>query len=318
MKDLSVEAKSIVENVEFVKRKKRKKSVIEKKENWVGFLFVSPMFIGVSVLTLLPIIATFFLAFADWNFIMGIQSVKWVGLDNFKALFANEVFIKSVLNNLLFLLTVPICMAISLLISIVIDKHVYMKSYFKVAFFMPYISSIVAIAVVWQVLFNPTEGPINQFLFSLGIENPPKWIADPNFALISLMVIQIWASTGFNMLIYLAGLQSIPKELYEAADMDGATRWDKFKHIMLPALSPTTFFLLITGIISTFKVFDLIAVLTKGGPINSTTMLVWHLYDSAFVNLKIGYASAIAVVLFFFVLFITLVQWSLQKKWVNY
>ena len=183
---------------------------------------------------------------------------------------------------------------------------------------MPYISSIVAIAVVWQVLFNPTEGPINQFLFSLGVENPPKWIADPNFALISLMIIQIWASIGFNMIIYLAGLQSIPKELYEAANMDGATPLDKFKHIMLPTLSPTTFFLLITGIIATFKVFDLIAVLTKGGPINSTTMLVWHLYDSAFVNLKIGYASAIAVVLFFFVLLITLIQWGLQKKWVNY
>lgn len=318
MKDLSVEAKTVLEKVEYVEVKKAKKSLIEKKENWTGFLFVSPMFIGVSVLTLLPIVATFLLAFADWNFIMGFQSVKWVGLQNFKELFANEVFIKSVLNNLLFLFTVPVCMAISLLISIVIDKHVYMKSYFKVAFFMPYISSIVAIAVVWQVLFSPTEGPINQFLLSLGMENPPKWIADPNFALMSLMIIQIWASTGFNMIIYLAGLQSIPKELYEAADMDGATAWDKFKHIMLPALSPTTFFLLITGIISTFKVFDLIAVLTKGGPINSTTMLVWHLYESAFVNLKIGYASAIAVVLFFFVLLITLVQWVLQKKWVNY
>lgn len=316
MRDLSIEAK--LEKVEYVEAKRAGKSSLEKRESWTGFLFVSPMFIGVSVLTLLPILATFLLAFADWNFIAGIQSVKWVGLENFKELFANEVFVQSVINNLLFLLTVPVCMALSLIISIVIDKHVYMKSYFKVAFFMPYISSIVAIAVVWQVLFNPTEGPINQFLLSLGIENPPTWIADPKFALISLMVIQIWASIGFNMIIYLAGLQSIPKELYEAADMDGATPIDKFKHIMLPVLSPTTFFLLITGIIATFKVFDLIAVLTRGGPINSTTMLVWHLYESAFVNLQIGYASAIAVVLFFFVLLITLIQWVLQKKWVNY
>nr|WP_028390905.1 MULTISPECIES: sugar ABC transporter permease [Bacillaceae] len=308
--------KNVVKNIKSIKI--NKKSKIEKNENLAGLLFVSPMLIGVGILTLLPIIATFILSFADWNFIMGITQINWVGLDNFKALFENEGFLKSVVNNLLFLLTVPITMIFSLLIAIVIDKHVYMKSYFKVAFFMPYISSIVAIAVVWQVLFNPTNGPINQFLFSIGIENPPTWIADPNFALISVMVIQIWASIGFNMILFLAGLQSIPKELYEAADMDGATAWDKFKNIMLPALSPTTFFLLITGIIGTFKVFDLIAVLTKGGPINSTTMLVWHLYESAFVDLKIGYASAIAVVLFIFVLIITLLQWVGQKKWVNY
>ncbi|MFJ7976711.1 carbohydrate ABC transporter permease [Peribacillus sp. NPDC096379] len=317
---MSVEAKSVignvVENAKSVKIKK--KSGIEKKENLTGLLFVSPMLIGVGILTLLPIIATFILSFADWNFIMGIAQIKWVGFDNFKALFENEGFLKSVSNNLLFLLTVPLTMIFSLFIAIVIDKHVYMKSYFKVAFFMPYISSIVAIAVVWQVLFNPTDGPINQFLFSIGIENPPTWIADPSFALISVMLIQIWAAIGFNMILFLAGLQSIPKELYEAADMDGATAWDKFKNIMLPALSPTTFFLLITGIIGTFKVFDLIAVLTKGGPINSTTMLVWHLYESAFVDLKIGYASAIAVVLFVFVLIITLLQWVGQKKWVNY
>lgn len=317
---MSVEAKSVIGNVvENAKPVKiKKKSGIEKKENLAGLLFVSPMLIGVGILTLLPIIATFILSFADWNFIMGIAQIKWVGFDNFKALFENEGFLKSVANNLLFLLTVPLTMIFSLLIAIVIDKHVYMKSYFKVAFFMPYISSIVAIAVVWQVLFNPTDGPINQFLFSIGIENPPTWIADPSFALISVMLIQIWAAIGFNMILFLAGLQSIPKELYEAADMDGATAWDKFKSIMLPALSPTTFFLLITGIIGTFKVFDLIAVLTKGGPINSTTMLVWHLYESAFVDLKIGYASAIAVVLFAFVLIITLLQWVGQKKWVNY
>ncbi|ULT57619.1 sugar ABC transporter permease [Neobacillus drentensis] len=316
---MSVEAKTVLENVEHpVKAKKKGKSAIQMRESWTGVLFVSPMLIGVSILTLLPILATFMLSFADWNFIVGFKSIKWVGLDNFKALFENDVFLKSVMNNLLFLLTVPLTMMFALIIAIVIDKHVYAKSYFKVAFFMPYISSIVAIAVVWQVLFNPTEGPINQVLLSLGIKNPPTWIADPDFALFSVMIIQIWASIGFSMIIYLAGLQSIPKELYEAADMDGARAWDKFKHIMLPALSPTTFFLLITGIIGTFKVFDLIAVLTKGGPINSTTMLVWHLYESAFVNLKIGYASAIAVVLFVFVLIITLVQWVGQKKWVNY
>ncbi|MBS4210164.1 sugar ABC transporter permease [Bacillus sp. FJAT-50079] len=313
---MSMEAKEVLNKVEHVKVKKKRRSL--ENENKIGFLFVAPMLTGVGILVLIPIIATFILSFADWNFIKGFSAIKWVGLQNYQDLFASEVFRKSIVNNLLFLLTVPITIAVSLFIAILVDKNVYMKTYFKVAFFMPYISSIVAVAIVWQVLFSPTEGPINQFLLSIGVENPPKWIADPDFALFSVMVIQIWAAIGFNMILFLAGLQSIPKELYEAADIDGATPWKKFLHIMLPSLSPTTFFLLITGIIGTFKVFDLIAVLTKGGPVNSTTMLVWHLYESAFLNLKIGYSSAIAVILFVFVLLITVVQWIGQKKWVNY
>ncbi|KGM46094.1 sugar ABC transporter permease [Neobacillus niacini] len=297
---------------------KEEKIAKEKSENLTGILFVSPMLIGVSVLVLLPIFATFALSFADWSFITPLSQLKWVGFDNFTRLFEDTVFLKSLRNNAIFVLTVPICMAISLLIAVTIDRNVYLKGFFKVAFFMPYISSVVAIAVVWQVLFHPSQGPINQVLMSLGIENPPLWIADPNFALISIMIIQVWISIGFNMIIYLAGLQSIPRDLYEAADIDGANAWVKFRHITLPMISPTSFFLFITGIISTFKVFDLIAVLTKGGPMNSTSMIVWNLYDTAFVNLKIGYASAMAVVLFIVVFGITVFQWIGQKKWVNY
>jgi multiple sugar transport system permease protein len=304
--------------VKVVETAKKKKIIKEKNENLIGLLFVSPMLIGVSVLVLLPIFATFALSFADWSFITNISQLKWVGFENFGRLMEDKVFIKSLGNNALFVLTVPICMATSLFLAIAIDRNVYMKSYFKVAFFMPYISSIVAIAVVWQVLFHPSAGPINQVLMSLGVDNPPKWIADPGFALISIMLIQVWVSIGFNMIIFLAGLQSIPKDLYEAADIDGANAWVKFKHITLPMISPTSFFLFITGIISTFKVFDLVAVLTKGGPMHSTSMIVWNLYETAFVNLKIGYASAMAVVLFLCVFGITILQWLGQKKWVNY
>src|SRR5690625_5262873 len=165
-------------------------------------------------------------------------------------------------------------MIFSLFLAVIIDQHVYLKSFFKVAFFMPYISCVVAVAVVWQVLFHPSAGPINQVLMSVGIENPPLWIADPNFALISVMLIHIWISIGCNLIVYIATLQSIPRALYEAADIDGANLWYKFKSITLPLISPTSFFLLITGIIATFKVFDLIAVLTKGGPLHSTSVLV--------------------------------------------
>lgn len=294
------------------------KKALQRKETLAGFLFVSPMLIGVTILTLIPIIATFVLSFADWNFVAGMNGLKWVGFKNFINLADDATFLKSLGNNAVFLLTVPIYLAISMGLAIIIDKNVYLKSYFKVAFFMPYISSVVAVAIVWQVLFHPSAGPINQFLRSIGISNPPLWIADPSYALISVMMISVWVSIGFNLIIYLAGLQSIPKDLYEAADIDGANGWSKFRKITLPMLSSTTFFLLITGIISTFKVFDLIAILTKGGPLNSTSMLVWYLYDTAFGNLKIGYASAMAVALFACVLLITLLQWVGQKKWVNY
>lgn len=301
-----------------VKDAKKNKVFKEKSENVIGLLFVSPMLIGVSILMLLPILATFALSFADWSFITNLSQLKWVGFDNFSKLLGDKVFLKSLGNNAIFILTVPICMLISLLLAIAIDRNVYMKSFFKVAFFMPYISSVVAIAVVWQVLFHPSAGPINQTLMSLGIENPPTWIADPNFALISVMLIQIWVSIGFNMIIFLAGLQSIPRDLYEAAEIDGASAWVQFRHITLPMISPTSFFLFITGIISTFKVFDLVAVLTKGGPMHSTSMIVWNLYETAFVNLKIGEASAMAVILFLCVFAITVLQWIGQKKWVNY
>ncbi|MDF2921393.1 MAG: sugar transporter permease [Paenibacillaceae bacterium] len=299
-------------------KQKSGKHVLRRQETISGILFVSPMMIGLIVLTLLPILATFVLSLADWNFVQGFKGIKWIGFDNFTRLFSEETFRISFKNNIIFLLTVPIYLVISMILAILINKHVYLKSYFKVAFFMPYISSVVAVAIVWQVLFHPSSGPVNQLLMSLGIDNPPKWIADPSFALGSVMMISVWISIGFNMIVYMAGLQSIPKDLYEAAEIDGANAWVQLRRITVPMLSPTTFFLLITGIISSFKVFDLIAVLTAGGPMRSTSMLVWYLYDEAFVSLRVGYASSVAVVLFACVLAITALQWLGQKKWVNY
>lgn len=301
-----------------IREGKRRLNSLQRGETLWGLLFVSPMLIGVTILVLLPILATLVLGFADWNFVQGWEGIRWVGFQNFQKLMEDEMFLKSVRNNLIFLLTVPVYMLISMVLAILIDRYVYMKSYFKIAYFMPYISSIVAVAVVWQVLFQPSYGPINELLKAIGISDPPKWIADPNFALISIMMISIWISIGFNMIIYIAGLQAIPRDLYEAADIDGASGWVKFTRITFPLLSPTSFFLLITGMISTFKVFDIIAVMTQGGPMGSTTMMVWYLYDTAFVNLKVGYASSIAAVLFGFVMVITLAQWAAQKKWVNY
>ncbi|CAM3534572.1 carbohydrate ABC transporter permease [Marinicrinis lubricantis] len=296
----------------------RRSSRMQRKETLAGWLFTMPMLIGVSVMVLLPICAAVYLSFSEWSMVTGVEGIRWIGLDNYDKLLEDTKFLKALHNNVVFLLTVPVYMAISLLLAIVINKFVYFKSLFKVIYFLPYISSVVAVATVWRVLFHPSMGPVNQFLMSLGFEDPPKWIADPDYALLSVMMISVWISIGYNMIVYMAGLQSIPRDLYEAAEMDGAGGWTRFFRITLPLLSPTTFFLLITGIIYTFKVFDIIAVLTQGGPAGSTNVMVYYLYDTAFLNLKIGYASAQAIFLFLCVLVITWIQWIGQKKWVNY
>jgi multiple sugar transport system permease protein len=288
------------------------------KENLAGYIFIAPMFIGTSALVLFPIIASLALSFTDWNFVSGFEGASFVGIDNFQHLLSNKLFHKALINNFILLLAVPIMLIISLALAVIINKYVYLKDLFKIIYFMPFISSIVAVAVVFQVLFHPSKGPINQLLMSLGIENPPGWIADITFSLPSVMLIMIWTGIGFNLIIYLAGLQNVPKELYEAAQIDGATAWYQFTKITIPLVSPTTFLLLITGIISSFKVFDLIIVLTGGGPANSTLTPVVYLYQQAFIELKTGYASSISLIMFIIILIITYVQFIVQKKWVNY
>src|SRR5690625_4494259 len=153
----------------------KQKKLKRKDEKLVGVLFVAPMLLGLTVFVIYPVLATFVLSFSDWNFVTGISQIEWAGFDNFKKLLHDDVFYKTVINNLIFILTVPITMVIAIILAVLIDKNVYFKSYFKVAFFIPYISSVVAVAIVWQVLFHPSEGPINQTLMSLGIENPPTW-----------------------------------------------------------------------------------------------------------------------------------------------
>ncbi|TSB47975.1 sugar ABC transporter permease [Alkalicoccobacillus porphyridii] len=276
------------------------------------------MTIGTTILVIIPIFAALFVSFTDWVFIRGIDDMAFVGLENYQRLLNDQLFIQSVRNNVWLIAAVPLTMILALWLAIIINKYVYFKGFFKVVYFMPYISSTVAIAIVFQLLFHPSFGPINEFLISIGIENPPRWLADSSWALISVILITIWTSIGFNLIIYMAALQNIPLELYEAAEVDGANFLQKFKNITLPTLSPTTFFLLITGIIYSFKSFELIVVLTSGGPGYSTSVIVYYLYEQAFENLRSGYASAISMILLLILFIITGVQWIIQKKWVNY
>lgn len=297
-----------------------KSKIYEKnRDNIAGYLFILPGLIGFIAFIIIPFISSFILSFTEWNFVSGFSGIKFIGLKNFGKLFKDVWFTSSFSNNFIFAITVvPISLVLGLIIAVLIQKYVFGSSIAKVMIFMPYISSVVAIAIVWMVLLQPSYGPLNELLKSFGMTNPPKWLADMNWALPTLIFISIWQGLGYYVIIYIGGLNSIPNDLYESADIDGANFWHKLLYISIPLVSPTTFFLAITGIISSFKVFDLISVLTQGGPGTSTTVLAYYIYKSAFQYHNMGYASAMSWVIFVVIFMITIIQWKGQKKFVTY
>ncbi|MCU6712942.1 sugar ABC transporter permease [Paenibacillus sp. J5C_2022] len=292
---------------------------MHRKEHVVGYLFLAPSLIGFAVFLLFPIVFSFVLAFSEWDLVSGLKAITFIGLNNFSEMWSDEWFRVSLKNNfILTALVVPITMIVSLAIAIVLNDKVYGKNMLRLVYFMPYITTIVAAAVVWMALYHPSQGPINQLLLSLGVDNPPKWLASPTMALPSIAIMMIWAGIGFDLIVYMAALQGIPKHLYEAADLDGATGLRRFFHITLPMLSPTTFFLFITRIIHSFEVFTPINIMTEGGPGDATSVLVYQIYKVSFAFYRLGYGSAIAWVLFVIIFIITLIQWKYQNKWVTY
>jgi len=287
----------------------------ERKEALAGWLFLAPEFLGMLFLYVFPVGFSLYLSFCDWNLVGGLASIKFIGLDNFVAMFEDKKVLLSLKNNLIYtVFTVPIGMALSLLLAVVIHTRVFFQSYFKVAFFIPYISSIIAVGAVWSALYHPSQGPINQFLIRLGISDPPKWLADTTYSLPSIIIIAIWAGIGYQIIIYLAGLTNIPDDVYEAASIDGASSTQQFFKITMPLLTPTTSFLFITLLIGSFKVFDLVAFLTAGGPNDSSTVLVYRIFEEGFRNYKMGYASALSWLLFAIVGLVTLITWKFQNK----
>lgn len=294
----------------------KSRSPAEIKEARAGYLFLMPNLVGFLIFTLLPVFASLILSFTDWDLL---TSLKWVGFSNFVRMFSDEIFLKVMKNTLLFVvITVPTRMALALLVAVALNQKLRGTLVFRTAFFMPVISSTVAIALVWQWIFNADFGPLNNILFALGMSNPPNWLTSTRYAMPALMIVSIWQGIGFNMVIFLAGLQGIPEQLYEAAEIDGASRWKQFWKITLPMLSPTTFFVMVMTTIGSFQVFDLAMIMTEGGPANATNTLVYHIYRNAFQFFHMGYAAALAWVLFVIVFMITLFQFRKQDTWVNY
>jgi multiple sugar transport system permease protein len=246
--------------------------------------------------------------------------MEFIGVDNFTRMTTDIRFIEAFKNTIIYSgFTVPITLFIALGLALLLNQRVKGRNLFRTAIFFPYVASLVAVAAVWNMLFSPANGPINMILVHLGVavENLPKWAADKDFAMMTVIMFSVWKSMGYYMVIYLAGLQGISAELYEAASLDGANPWQKFKSITWPMLQPTTFFVVVMLTINCFKVYDQVYMITQGGPGTSTLVLVYHIYETAFRSWDLGYASAVAVILFLLVLVITIIQFKGEKKYAN-
>jgi multiple sugar transport system permease protein len=293
---------------------KKFKNLLYKDGTW-AIIFLLPNLILFFAFMLFPVIGSFLLSFTSWDLL---GPIHWVGLKNYVDLFQDEVFIEVLWNTIYFTaVSVPIGIFISLLLAIALNQKIRGIKFYRAAYFLPVISSMVAVAVIWQWIYNPEYGLFNFTLSLFGMKGP-NWLSDSTWAMPAIIITSIWKGLGFNMLLFLAGLQGISESYYEAAELDGATTVAKFRHITVPLLTHTTFFVTVMSIIGSFQVFDTVFLMTGGGPGRSTSVVVHYLYQNAFEYFRMGYASAMAYILFFMVFIITVIQFWRQKKWSVY
>ena len=287
-----------------------------RKRRLTALAFLLPNLIGFLLFTLIPVMTAFVLSFMEWD---SANPAKFVGLKNFIALFRTRSFRVALWNTIYYTVgVVPLTIVVSLALAVLFSKPIRGIAFFRAAHYFPYLASIVAVAGVWQFLYNADAGPINMFLKSIGEANPPRWTASTTWAMPAVIIMNVWRSCGYYMIMFVSGIQAIPSHLYEAAMLDGAGGFQRFRYVTLPMLSPTMFFVSIICIINSFKVFGAIYVMTQGGPGGATSVLVYEIYTQAFSNFKFGFASAEALVLFLLIFIVTLIQYRGQEKWVNY
>lgn len=278
-------------------------------KNLTAYSFIAPNFIGFCVFTLVPMAIAIGLAFCNWD---GVHDVEFVGIQNFADLLKDKTFKAAFINTIVYTAaTVPLTLVCSLGLAMLLNQKVFGRNFFRTVSFFPYVASLVAVAAVWNMIFSPSMGPVNMVLSALGVENLPRWAAGKETAMITVILFSVWKNMGYYMVIFLAGLQGLNPSLAEAARLDGANKWQIFRHVTLPQLRPTTFLVVITLTIASFKVYDQMYMITQGGPGDATITLVYYIYNTAFVNTpKYGYASAIAMVLFVLVLIVTILQFK--------
>lgn len=286
------------------------------KESFWAAIMISPALVGTFIFIIIPVIGSFTISLTRWNLI---SSPKFVGLDNYIKLLSDQLFYDVLITTFIYAVSVVIfSIAIPLILAVALNEKIKFLTAFRTAYFLPVITPMIVAAIVWSWIFDPNNGILNFMLTQIGVNNPPLWLFDDKWSLIAIIIVSVWKNIGYNMVIFLAGLQGIPESLYEAAKIDGANTIKKLWHITIPMLTPTIFFVCIMSTISAFQVFDLIYLMTEGGPENSTMVIVYWLFKNAFEFFKLGYASSIAYVLFVIILILTLIQWKLRKKWVMF
>lgn len=289
-------------------------SIRRRAENRAAFLFLLPNILGFALFSLIPTFASFGISFLDWGLL---NSPSFTGLANYVELLKDPVFWLTLKNTALYsFVKVPLNLILSLLLAILLNKQLHGRNFFRSIAFLPSVCSSVAVALIWSPLLeSSSSGLVNHFLSFFGVDVIP-FLVSTEWAMPSVIFVGLWKELGYFMVIFLAGLQGIPRSYYEAAAIDGASNRAVFFNITIPLISPTTFFALTTSLIGSFQIFDLTSVLTKGGPANATNTLVMYIYQNGFQFFRMGYASALSLILFVSIFIITLVQNHYSDKWV--
>lgn len=276
-------------------------------QNCAAWIFILPAILGTLIFIIVPVICSFGLSFAKWDLL---NPIKFVGCQNYVELFKSHLFYKILNNTIVFALSTSILgVIIPLVLASILNSKIRGSDFYKTAYFLPFITPMVVVGIVWAWIFDPNIGLLNQVLH-IHI----NWLYDSKFAMPALIIVSVWKLIGYNMIIFLSSLSAISQSMFEAARIDGANSFQTFKNVTVPLLSPTIFFVVIITAISSFQVFDLIYLMTQGGPFDSTNVLVYAIYKNAFEYFNVGRASAIAYVLFVIILVLTLIQWRLRKK----
>ena len=277
--------------------------------------FLAPTLLGLAVLSAGPILATLAISLTKWDLL---TAPKLIGLDNYVALLTDDRFLKALRNTAFYTVTsVPLGMSIALFLALALNQTIRGIAWIRTAYFLPVVTSTIAVALVWQWIYSPESGLLNQFIGLFGME-PQRWLNNPTLAMPSIVAMSVWQGLGTDVIIFLAGLQAIPTELLDAASVDGAGRWARFRSIVLPLLTPSIFFTGILSLIDSFQVFDQIFVLQRPRPTDATITVVYFIYENGFKFFKMGYASAASWVLFLIVAVFTAVYFRLQGRWVHY
>ncbi len=282
-----------------------------------AYFFLAPAVSAIFLFFFIPVIAAFLISFTDFDiYTLGDYStLRFVGLDNYLNLFKDDLFWTALKNTFYFVIVAgPLSIMISLGAALLLNsKLVRFKAIFRLSYFLPVVTTLVAVAIVWRFIYHHNFGIMNYFIGFFGID-PIDWLGDPFWAMPSIILMAVWKNFGYNMIIFIAGLQNIPEELYEAANIEGANAWQKFKSITIPMLAPTTVFISIITMIGFFQLFAEPYVMTQGGPLNSTLSIVQYMYQEGFRWWNMGYSASIAFVLFFIIFIGTLIQFKVQKS----